>query len=115
MWRERLMAQLERYLNEQCSLEEVDTWVMAHLQAILDSGDPKAIDITNEVDADIIEVGEGLIDDATLRERFQHYLASNRGNSSYLTYAHSESNVMFSPVGVPGAEVTIHFRHVVVA
>ena len=115
MLRSHLLASLERYLNHETSLHEVGDWLLTHLQEILDSGDQQTIHIANQVDADLVELNERLIDETVLRERFQSYLASDRAASSYLTHAYSESDVMFSSVGVPGAEVTIHFRHVVVA
>ena len=115
MLRSHLLASLEQHLNQQTSLHEVGEWLLAHLQEILDSGDQQAIHLANQVDADLVELNEGLIDETILRERFQSYLASDRTASSYLTHACSESDVMFSSVGVPGAEVMIHFRHVVVA
>jgi hypothetical protein len=116
MLRSHLVALLERYLNQQSSVGQVGEWLLGHLQEILDSGDRQAIHLANQVDADLVELSEGLLDETLLRERFQHYLfTANHVVSSYLTHAYSESDVMFSPVGVPGAEVTIHFRHVVVA
>ena len=44
------------------------------MQRILDSGDKAAIDIANEIDADLVELGEGLIDEVTLREHLQSYV-----------------------------------------
>ncbi len=111
MWLERLMAQVERYLNEPCALEEVDTWVTVHLQAILDSGDPKAIDMANAVDADLIEAGEGIIDDAVLYERFKRYLAASaygiRADSGMTHVVTDPQSHVISQETIPWSEVLI--------
>ena len=110
-----LRASLERYLNQQGSLRDVEVWLLAHLQEILESGNQQVVELANQVDADLVEFGEGLLDEAILQDRFARYLAVSITSPEYLTQANSETNVIFSPVGVPGAEMTIHFRHVVVA
>lgn len=115
MLRSHFLASLEQYLGHQASLQEVGEWLLAHLQEILDSGDRDTIRLANQVDADLVEFNEGLIDESILRERLERYRASNASPSEYSTHAYSESDIIFSSVGVPGAEATIHFRHVVVA
>lgn len=110
-----LRASLERYLNQQGSLRDIEKWLLSNLQEILDSGNQQAVELTNQVDADLVEFGEGLIDEAMLKDRFARYLTASSVSSEYRTQADSETNIVFSPVGVPGAEMTVHFRHVVVA
>ena len=110
-----LRASLGRYLNQQGSLRDVEEWLLAHLQDILDSGNQQAIELANQVDADLVEFSEELIDEAMFQERLTRYLTGSFVSSEYRTEADSETNVIFSPVGVPGAEMTVHFRHVVVA
>jgi len=46
---------------------------MSNLQRILDSGDQKAMEVANQIDADLIEFGEGLIDETVFRERLESY------------------------------------------
>ncbi|MBI3321728.1 MAG: hypothetical protein HYZ91_05620 [Candidatus Omnitrophica bacterium] len=115
MLRSHLLDSLKQYLDQEASLQGLGERLLSHLQEILDSGDQDTIRLANQVDADLVEFNEGLIDESILRERLERYLASNASPSEYSTHAYSESDVVFSPIGVPGAEVTIHFRHVVVA
>ena len=115
MFLAHLLLSLEHYLHQQCSLRDIGELLLTRLQDILDSGDQQTISLANHIDADLIEHGEDLIDETTLRARFEHYLASHPLPFQYSTNANSESDVIFTPVGVPGAEVTIHFRHVWVA
>jgi hypothetical protein len=110
-----LRASLERYLNQQGSLRDIEEWLLTHLQDILDSGNQQAVELANQVDADIVEFGEGLLDEAMLKARFVRYLTGSSISSEYRTQGNSETDLIFSPVGVPGAEMTVHFRHVVVA
>ena len=48
---------------------------MSNMQRILDSGDEKAIAHANEIDADLVELGEGLIDEMALREHLQSLIS----------------------------------------
>lgn len=48
---------------------------MSNLQRILDSGDEAAINIANEIDADLVQLGEGLLNEATLREHLQSLIS----------------------------------------
>lgn len=69
-----LLNKLDHYLIEQCSLQELQTWLLTNLQDILASNDKKAIEVANNVDADIVEFHENLIDEVTLRERSESYI-----------------------------------------
>ena len=56
---------LSKFLDSSVSLIEMQEWLLAHLQAILDSGDIIAIDAANEIDADLMSLGGDVIDEAT--------------------------------------------------
>ena len=68
-----MVTQIDRCLVGSSSLQDLETWLVAHLQAILDSGDERATGIANRIDADLIEFGEGLIDEAAFRSRLDGY------------------------------------------
>lgn len=70
----QLLNHIDLYLLLRCTVRDVETWLLSNLQEILDSGDSKAIEVANRVDADFVELGEGLIDEATLRERLDSYV-----------------------------------------
>ena len=72
---EQLLTHVEYYLNDDCTLEDLETWLLSNLQAILDSGDEKAIQVANQIDADLVELGEGLIDYETLRGNLQSFIS----------------------------------------
>jgi hypothetical protein len=65
---------MDSYLLLRSTVRDLETWLMSNLQGILDSGDNEAAELTNRVDADLIELGEGLIDETTLRERLDSYV-----------------------------------------
>lgn len=65
---------MDSYLLLHCTLRDLETWLLSNLQQILDSGEEVAIDLANEVDADLVELGEGIIDDLTFRERLLSYI-----------------------------------------
>lgn len=64
-----LLVQFDRYLTGRTSLRDLEGWLVSNLQQILDSGDETAIQAANQIDVDLVEFGEGLIDEATLVER----------------------------------------------
>ncbi len=72
--RSQLRDQIVLYLEGRSSLQELEEWLLSNLQQILDFGDEAAIEIANKVDADLVELGEGLTDQVTLQQRLQSYL-----------------------------------------
>lgn len=73
-----MLAQLLRYVDSylvlHSTLQDLEAWLISNLQQILDSGEEAAIDLANEVDADLVELGEGLMDELTFREHLQSYI-----------------------------------------
>ncbi len=70
----QLLNYIDSYLLLQHTLRDLETWLLSNLQQILDSGEEAAIDLANKVDADLVELGEGLIDELTFREYLQSYI-----------------------------------------
>ncbi len=69
-----LLNEIENYLDGLRTLQDVEAWVVSRVQSILQSGNSVAIEVANQVDADLIELGEGVLDESALRERWQEYL-----------------------------------------
>jgi hypothetical protein len=67
--RSELVDKVERYLAGKFSDRELEGWVVANLQRILNSGDTLAIHLADEVDVSFVEVGEGIISREELRHR----------------------------------------------
>lgn len=65
----KLLEQIESYMNAECGLKDLEGWLLSNLQTILDSDDRKAIELADELDADLVELNEALIDEQMLRER----------------------------------------------
>lgn len=74
MFHHLLVEHLDRYLTDQISLRDLETFVLSHLQEILDSGDATAVELANRIDADLVELGEDLATEVALREHFETYL-----------------------------------------
>ena len=72
----QLLSYIHRYLDVACTLRDFETWLFSNLQRILDSGDDKVIETANQIDADLVELGEDLIDEATFRERLEGYVSA---------------------------------------
>ncbi|MCD6599649.1 MAG: hypothetical protein J7L19_03660 [Dehalococcoidia bacterium] len=71
-----LLNQIEGHQNTDSTLRDLQTWLLSNLQNILDSGDTVAIDIANQIDADLVQLGEDVIDEKTLQERLERYRSS---------------------------------------
>lgn len=72
----QLLIYIHRYLDVAdvaYTLRDLETWLLSNLQRILDSSEDEAIEVANQIDADLIELGEGLINEATFRERLEGY------------------------------------------
>ncbi len=80
-----IRATIDAYLVGQLSLRDVEMWVVAHLQDILDAGDTRAIEAADEVDTAIVELGEGLIGIQELRQRLEAALRSTETGQTHLT------------------------------
>lgn len=63
-----------KYLNGQWTLKDIQTWLLSNLQRILESGDEAAIEVANQIDADLIELSEGLIGEMEVRARLENYV-----------------------------------------
>ena len=92
-----LLDSIDRYLIGISGVHDLEEWVVANLQRILDSGDDEAIRLVNEVDASLVEMGEGLIDPVTLHShldtlvREARTISSDFAESAILTRNDSES------------------------
>jgi hypothetical protein len=74
--RAKLVSQINRYLSCKATLRDIETWLLQHLQSILEGGEVEVITLANQVDADLMELREGLIDLSTLATRFRTYAQS---------------------------------------
>lgn len=72
--RQLIAQRLKGYLARECSVQELEAWLLVNLQAILDSKDRTAIDLANKVDADLMELSEGILDEKGVRARARRYL-----------------------------------------
>lgn len=80
MFRE-LEAEARRYLGGRSALVELEAWIAAYSQRIMDSGERRAIRLANQVDADLIDLGENIIDEAQFRARLHGHLAAEAGSA----------------------------------
>jgi hypothetical protein len=113
---QQLLNHVERYLNDHCTVQDLEAWVLSNLQGILDSGDEAAIEVANQVDADLVELGEGLIDEATLREHLQSFISlrdtipivSPEMGPHATSHATAAVKTIRNRVEVPGPVVDVH-------
>lgn len=89
------------YLAGGRSLQEMETWVLEHLQEILDTPDVKAIEVVNQIDSLLVEKGEGLLTEDQLKSALHEliqatsFLASGTFNASHTAIHNAERD--FSP------------------
>lgn len=118
MLRTHLVARIQRYLNNEISRQALGEWLLSNLQNILDSGDERTITLANHIDADLVELSEDIIEDSLFRQRLEHYLASQTPSDincfQIVSRVDSETNVIFSPLGIRDVGVRIHSGQVIV-
>lgn len=76
-----LLNRIDSYLLGKSTLQHLEEWLLSNLQNILDSADQKTIDLANKIDADLVELAEGLIEESTIREYLQSYLMDSQTTS----------------------------------
>ena len=62
---------VKRYLDDPVDADALDRWVLERLQAILDSGDARAITLANAVDGGLVQIQEGAITKIELYEELR--------------------------------------------
>lgn len=80
---QQLLTQVRSYLDSALALEDLETWLIQNLQAIIDSGDRVALWVANQIDADLVEFGEGLFGEDILRRRLQVFCETATRMSSF--------------------------------
>lgn len=73
--RAELAQMIHRYLIGELRTQELEDVLVAQLQRILDSGDRIAMEVADEMDADLVWLGERLISERMLRDRLWAYLS----------------------------------------
>lgn len=58
---EQILEQLKQFQARELSDQQLEAWILSHLQQILHSGDERGIDLANELDALFIQTGENLL------------------------------------------------------
>lgn len=82
----QLSTQIKSYLDDSCSLDDLETWLLVNLTDILKSDDELAKLIANDLDADIVFLKEGLITETEFNFRLNSYI----GNI-YIQYPEQQS------------------------
>lgn len=62
-----IQNQVDSYLIGKIDEWVLESWLVTHLQEILDSGDDALIRMANVIDVGIIQLGEGIIDQPALK------------------------------------------------
>jgi tRNA isopentenyl-2-thiomethyl-A-37 hydroxylase MiaE len=109
-----LRNEIDRYLVGRSSLLQLESWLVSHLQLLLDSGDARLIDVANSLDADFVEFGEGLLSEASMRRHLDAYLRSaetvmlNEQREHEVTTGAAVNTIMVSGLEMPERITTIH-------
>lgn len=69
-----ILEHVGNYLKGRTSVRDLETWLLSSLQAILDSREQDSIRLANVIDADLIELTDGRIDEDAFRERIAVHL-----------------------------------------
>jgi hypothetical protein len=115
-----LLDNILSYLNAYITLQQLETWLVSNLQKIINSNDRDAVQVANDVDACLVEFGEGLIDLGTLHAHLESYIELHQSLS--LSFNDTQNPVITkstaavstindrSEVGILSPAVTVHSR-----
>ena len=67
--RGEFVGSLNRFVSGSASVVDFQEWLLANLQSIMESGDSDLMEAADELDADLVQLGEALLDEATLFTR----------------------------------------------
>jgi len=66
MEKQAILRIFRDYVSGKARLNDLEDWVLSHIQGVLDSGDQEAIALIDRVDALLIEIGVGLASEEDL-------------------------------------------------
>lgn len=61
MGKEAVLQQLRRYVGRELSFDELEDWILSHLQSAIDSGDAEYSDLVDEIDVLLMKLGDNAI------------------------------------------------------
>ena len=85
-----LLKHLDNFLLGSETVEDIEVWLTANLDEILDSRDALLVDLANNLESDLIEYGEDVLNEETLRDRIHSYY---KGLTTIVNEASSETSV----------------------
>ena len=97
------------YLSRGRSITDLEEFVVGHFQEAIDSRDQEAIDLSNKVDALLVEQGEGLMSEDQLRSALEDLVA--RKAAGCLVQASGSSTIVMNTESVISPSVLILVRH----
>ena len=69
-----LVRTVDEYLVGRRSLESLESWLVARTRLINQSGDARARDLANRLEADLVDLSEAILDEGAIRDRWEGYL-----------------------------------------
>lgn len=118
--RDTLLSRVHDYLIGLSTIRELETWLLSHLQEILDTADQKGTELANQIDADLVELGEGVITASVFYDRLQnYYLATMTTSASFSgsvegtrVHACTSAETIHHCYETPGHSITHRLSHV---
>jgi hypothetical protein len=104
-----LRQALVQYLGREWSTSELEEWLVGNLQDILSSGDRKAIDLANHIDALFVEKSEGLLSEEKFRETVKSLVYEDSLGMSL--DASGSTNTVISSETIVAPIVLVRVRH----
>lgn len=105
---QRLLNELDRYANGLITWRDLETWLVSHLQAILDSGDSRAIELANEIDGRLMELGEDLATEEEFRQSVEAVVRI--GETIVVPAASVVQGEIVGEATIGSATITEHWR-----
>lgn len=117
----QIFKMVDEYLIGYRTVREIETWLAAQTQLIHKSGEQRAIQLANQLEADLIDLSEGLLDEASIRERWDGYLSQastvilEAAKPAVQTLTSTETTTSRFKYATPYSDMTVRLRHQFVA
>lgn len=110
---DEIVKTVDEYLIGYRTLREIEAWLAARTRLIHQSGDQRAIELANHLEADLVDLSEELLDEKAIRDQWDAYLRQTStvvletAKPAMQTVTSTESTTFLSKYATPESDVTL--------
>jgi hypothetical protein len=94
MEKEEVLQVFRKYVSGMVRMNDLEDWILSHIQGILNSGNQEAIALIDEVDALLIEIGAGISSEQDLFDTISRFISDAETVKIDLVLKASDINII---------------------